>query len=306
MRNGTEDETMMDETRTPAEPEENAEAPVDDMYEDDWIGEITDRAKAFRDEMVDVAREADEGILDGPLGKVVVFLKRYWAVLLTALVLPLGRWGYDQYLHGGSFQVAPQVISEAEFREIIDGVAYLEMDGGYFAQLPVVESRQSLQYNWKTLYLFDLDGDGEGDTDVYVYATHGYKERGYVMNADGEMEYYEVLMEPTELMTSSYIERVAFWDVLAGKSEWGVAEEGAGMFDHTGSIYITVVDPGRDDHAALRRAVEELLAAIRQAKADEAAGLIKPVVHGPAPMEEFQPFPESMQQVLDLLMQEDD
>lgn len=288
------------------QPEAVVEAPEDALWEDeDWIGAIGDKVKGFREEMADVVREADEGMIDGPLGKVAVFLKRFWAVLLVALVLPLGKWGYDQYLHGGSFPVDPQVISEAEFREIIDGIAYLEMDGGYFAQHPVVEWRQSMQYDWKSLRLLDLDGDGEGDTEVYVYATYGYKERGYVMNAEGEMEYYEVLMEPTELMTSSYVERAAFWDVLAGQSEWGVAEEGAGMFDHTGGVYIAVVDPESDDHAELRETVKALLAAIRQAKADEAAGLIPPVEHGPKPIGEFQAFPESMQKVLDLLMQEE-
>lgn len=297
---------MAEEKRLDEQPEEPIEAPADELWEDDWIGEIGDKVKAFRDEMADVAREADESMIDGPLGKVVVFLKRYWAVLLIAAVLPLCRWGYNQYLHGGSFPVNPQVISEAEFREIIDGIAYLEMDGGYFEQHPVVEWRQSLQYDWKTLRLLDLDGDGKGDTEVYVYATHGYKEYGYKLNADGEMQYYEVLVEPTELMTSSYVERAAFWDVLTGQSEWGVAEKGAGMFDHTGGVYIAVVDPKNDDHGELRETVEALLAAIRQAKADEAAGVIPPVEHGPVPMEEFQTVLESMQQVLDLLMQEND
>lgn len=298
---------MDEKKRLDDQPEETIDAPPDELWEgDDWIGEIEDKVKGFRDAMRDVAREADEGMIDGPLGKVLVFLKRYWAVVLIALVLPLGRWGYDQYLHGGSFPVNPQVISEAEFREIIDGIAYLEMDGGYYAQHPVVERRQSQQYDWKYLQMLDLNEDGEGDTEVYVHATYGYKERGYVMNAEGEMEYYEVLMEPMELMTSSYVERAAFWDVLEGQSEWGVTEEGAGMFDHTGGVYIAVVEPESDNHAELRGTVEALLAAVRQAKADEAAGLIPPVEHGPEPMEEFQPFPESMQKVLDLLMQEEE
>ena len=78
------------------------------------------------------------------------------------------------------------LLTEAEFREIIDGVAYLEMDGGYLSALPVVEVRDSDHHSWHTLQLRDTDSDSTGDMDIYVSATYGYKSRGYRSNGNGE------------------------------------------------------------------------------------------------------------------------
>lgn len=114
------------------------------------------------------------------------------------------------------------------------------------------------------------------------------------------MEYYEVLREPEAVQESSYMERGSVWDALTGKLTWGVIEECAGVFDHTGEVCIFVVEPESTDHHEIRTQVEQLLTAIRQAKADEAAGIIPPVKHGPKSWEELQ---ESMQQSMCDLLQ---
>ncbi|MBQ7850237.1 MAG: hypothetical protein IJ343_10975 [Clostridia bacterium] len=290
---------MNENERSQEEPVQTIDAPTDELWEnDDWIGEMENRVKAFREEMADVAREADESLIDGPLGKALVFLKRHWRVVLTSVLLPLAMWGYDYYLHDTDFPVNDAIITESEFREIIDGVAYLEMDGGYFDTHPAVEYQVSLRYDWDMLDLMDLDGDGAGDTEAFVLATHGYKARGYRVNAQGETVYFEELREPLPIGTDSHIMRASVWDVLSGTCGWGVRQAGAGMFDHTGDVYVTVINPGENIQKEIRAVVEELLAAIRQARADEAAGLIPPVQHGP---KEVAPPTEVVTEVINLL-----
>ena len=65
---------MNENERPPEESEQTIDAPPDEIWEnEDWIGGIGSGMKVLKDEMADVAREADEGMVDGPLGKVLVY-----------------------------------------------------------------------------------------------------------------------------------------------------------------------------------------------------------------------------------------
>ena len=98
-------------------PEKSAALENENRAESDWIGDLKDQFHAFREDMANVAREADEGMIDGPLGKVFVFLKRYWAVILLAII-PFVPKMAEYWADTNPFPAIPQIITEAELQEI--------------------------------------------------------------------------------------------------------------------------------------------------------------------------------------------
>ena len=232
---------MADETRKPDAPQEPIDAP-----EDDWIGEIVDRARVFRDEMTDVAREADEGMIDGPLGKVVVFLKRYWAVTLLA-ILPFVPWMIETWAENDPFPAVPQIITEAEVAEISD----------YVLSWTVASGRT---INWESC--FDLDGDGEKDARFYAFACD---------EPDREEWYIHTSLELPTL-----------WQVITGKCGLAPQWEEFAVQDGRVCIIVNVYDETAGDRSELRWVVDQVLAHIREDIADGEAD-VQPLP--PSPLE---------------------
>ena len=229
---------MDEEKRLEVQPEDTIDAPPDEIWEgEDWIGEIENKVRNFRDEMADVAREADEGLFDGPVGKALVFLKRYGLVILLAL-LPLVPRLVENWARSNPFQPIPAIITEAELQEISD----------YIVQWDAASSRNM---NW--VYSMDRDGDGwQDDITVHAFACH-----------EDDRE---------ELYTHTVLELPTLWQVLTGEHPLAPAAEEMAFQDGRACIIFTVNGPTAGDRSELRYAVEETLAAIRQSKPDEANG----------------------------------
>lgn len=222
------------EKRLREQPEETVDAPPDELWEgEDWIGEIEEKVKGFRDAMTDVAREADEGMVDGPLGKALVFLKRYWAVILVAL-LPMAPRMIEHWAENDPFTAVPEIVTEAELQEISDYVA------GWTEQYNrPMNLRQG----------FDLNGDGENDAEVYAF-----------LSREPERE---------ELWQSTSLELPTLWQVITGKHPLTPAQEEMAFQDDQACIIFTVTGPTAGDRSELRQTVEETLTMIRQENVEE-------------------------------------
>ena len=224
---------MTEETRRTDAREETLEAPPEELYgEDDWIGEVGEHVQAFRDEMKDVAREADEGMIDGPLGKALVFLKRYWAVVLLA-ILPFVPGMIETWAENDPFPAVPEIITEAEVAEISDYV--LAWTGAY--DRPV---------NWETH--FDLDGDGENDARFYAFACDEPEREAWYIRTKLEL--------PT------------LWQVITGKCGLAPQGEEFAVQDGRVCIIVNVYDETAGDRSELRWVVDQVLAYIREDMAD--------------------------------------
>lgn len=225
---------MDEEKRLSDQPEETVDAPPDELWEgEDWIGEIGDKVKGFRDAMTDVAREADEGMIDGPLGKALVFLKRYWAVILVA-VLPMVPGMMEHWAENDPFPAVPEIVTEAELQEISDYVA----DWAAQYDRPM---------NLHTR--FDLNGDGEKEAEVYAF-----------LSREPERE---------ELWQSTSMELPTLWQVITGKHPLAPAQEEMAFQDDQACIIFTVTGPTAGDRSELRQTVEATLRMIRQERMEE-------------------------------------
>lgn len=241
---------MKDETRTQDAQKEPASAPEEDGYEDDWIGEIEDKARAFRDAMSDVAREADEGVIDGTLGKVIVFLKRYWALMLVT-ILPFVPGIVDNWAANDPFPAVPEIITEAEVQEISD----------YALAFTAAHDKT---INWALR--FDRDGDGEEDTRFYAFACEE-PERG---------EWY--------IRTS--MELPNLWQVITGQCGLAPQKEEIAIQDGHVCMIVTVDGETARDRSELRWVVEQVLVLIRKDLAD--GGITLPTVQR-SPLDDILP-----------------
>lgn len=244
------DEKWLEE-QPEAREESAVNAPQDDFWaEDDWIGELEARMKGLREEMADVAREADEGMVDGPMGKVLVFLKRYAVVILLAL-LPWVPAMVRHWARNMPFQPVPAIITEAELQEISDYIVHWE-------------AAYKHHMNWT--YAADRDGDGTQDIKVHAFVCPEE--------------------DRTELYVHTELVLPKLWDVLTGKHPLAPSVEEMAFQDGEICIIFAVEGPTKGDRSELRLAVEETLAAVRQAKADEEAG-IHPQEEGPPMLQEL-------------------
>lgn len=233
---------MTDETRKPDAPQEPIEAP-----EDDWISGIADNARAFRDEMADVAREADEGMIDGPLGKVLVFVKRYWAVALLA-ILPFVPLLIETWAENDPFPAVPEIITEAEVAEISDYILAWRAANGAVNQ---------------TMH-FDMDGDGENDARFYAFACPEPEREKWYIHTEAELP--------------------ELWQVITGKCGLHFQGEEFAVQDGQVCIIVNVYGETAGDHSELRWVVDQVLAAIREDMAD---GEIELVELAPSPLDEM-------------------
>lgn len=218
---------MTDEIRKPDAPQSPIEAP-----EDDWIGDVADKARAFRAEMADVAREADEGMIDGPLGKVLVFVKRYWAVALLA-ILPFVPLLFETWAENDPFPAVPEIITEAEVREISD----------YMLAWSTGSGRTINRADH-----FDMDGDGENDARFYAFACSEPERETWYIRTRAEL--------PT------------LWQVITGKCGLHFQGEEFAIQDGQVCIIVNVYGETAGDRSELRWVVEQVLAYIREDMAD--------------------------------------
>lgn len=220
--------------------QEKSTNPVEELLEDDWIGDIGDRVKVFREEMADVVREADEGMIDGPLGKVIVFLRRYWAVILVA-VLPFVPKMVERWADNNPFPAVPQIITEAELEEISDYIVHW-----------------SNAYEYAMNWIADIDRDGDGENDIRIHAFH--------------------CSEPyrTELYVHTSMELPTIWQLITGKCGFSPQGEELALQDGQACIIFTVSGETKGDRSELRLAVEEMLVMIRKEKAEQEAGIYIP------------------------------
>lgn len=225
---------MNENERPPEEAEQTIDAPPDEIWEnEDWIGEIGSGMKGLKDEMADVAREADEGMVDGSLGKALVFLKRYWAVILVAL-LPMVPGMIEHWAENDPFAPVPELITQAELQEISDYVV------GWTAQY-------NRPMNLHTR--FDLNGDGEKEAEVYAF-----------LSREPERE---------ELWWSTSLELPTLWQVITGKHPLAPAQEEMSFQDDQACIIFTVTGPTAGDRSEMRQTVEATLTMIRQDNVEE-------------------------------------
>lgn len=230
----------MTEEKKLEEQQEKSTNPAEELLEDDWIGDIGDRVKVFREEMADVVREADEGMIDGPLGKVIVFLKRYWAVILVA-VLPFVPKMAEHWADTNPFPAIPQIITEAELQEISDYI---------------VDWSNSYEYAMNWMLHIDRDGDGEQDIRVHAFDCSE--------------------PERTELYVHTSLELPTVWRLITGKCGFAIQGEEMAFQDGQTCLIITVSGETKGDRSELRLAVEETLEAVRQEKAEREAGTYIP------------------------------
>lgn len=222
--------------RTEDSPETSVTPAEENWADDDWIGDLEDKFKAFREDMADVAREADEGLIDGPLGKVFVFLKRYWAVILLALI-PFVPKMVECWAEENPFPAIPQIITEAELQAISDYIVHWS-------------SLYERPMNWEAK--FDRDGDGEQDVRVYAFS----------------------LLEPEDkkLYVRTSLELPTVWQLITGKCGYAPQGEEMAFQDEQACLIITVSGETKGDRSELRLAVEQTLALVRQEKTEQEAG----------------------------------
>ena len=234
---------MADEIRKPDAPQEPIEAPADD-----WISGIADNARAFRDEMADVAREADEGMIDGPLGKVLVFVKRYWAVALLA-ILPFVPLLIETWAENDPFPAVPQIITEAEVAEISDYILAWSTGSGR-----TVNRADH----------FDMDGDGENDARFYAFACPEPEREKWYIHTEGDLP--------------------ELWQVITGKCGLRFQGEEFAVQDGQVCIIVNVYGETAGDRSELRWVVDQVLATIREDMAD---GEVELVELAPSPLDEM-------------------
>lgn len=224
-------EDSLEKSVTPAE---------ENWADDDWIGDLEDKFKAFREDMADVAREADEGMIDGLLGKVLVFLKRYWAVILLAII-PFVPKMVEHWAEDNPFPAIPQIITEAELQEISDYIF-----------------DWSNSYEYAMNWVLHIDRDGDGEQDIRVHAFDCAEP------------------ERTELYVRTSLELPTVWQLITGKRGFAPQGEEMAFQDGQACLIITVSGETKGDRSELRLAVEKTLDAVRREKAEQEAGTYIP------------------------------
>lgn len=182
-------------------------------------------------------------------------------LLLIGLQVALffaGSW-YREWLWR-DFTPPPELLTEAEFRELVEGYPLLAEAYGccYKEDMDTVIRGDLDRYE-------DLDADGEWDVRVW-FPLHGrYETEMYSYeHRDGKdawVGYTYELREEEPFKLNAFAYRYSIFDLGKGvpHTPW---EEHIFGGDHTAYLSITVRDPS-SDHAEFRAAVEELLHIVR-------------------------------------------
>lgn len=207
---------------------------------EDWIGDIGRSVQDVKAEMADIAREADEGMFDGPVGKVLIFLKRYWAVILVALIPWVPKLA-EHWAENNPFSAMPEIITEVEFQEISDYIAHWD---------------SSYEYAMNWVLEYDRDADGNNDVRVHAFAISEPEDR--------------------ELYIRTEIVLPTLWQLITGTCGFAAQGEELALQDGQSCFIITVSGETKGDHSELRQAVENTLTAIHEEQVQQASGTYIP------------------------------
>lgn len=172
--------------------------------------------------------------------KIAAWLKKEWLALLLVLVVCMPG-AIEYWAECNPFPAMPEIITEAELREISDYMVHWS---------------NSYEYAMNWVYEYDRDGDGSNDVRI-----HGFD-----------------CSEPerTELYVRTKIKLPTFWQLITGKCGFAPQGEEIAFQDGQACLIITISGETKGDRSELRHAVEAALAAIREEKAEQAAGTYIP------------------------------
>ena len=169
---------------------------------------------------------------------------------------------YGSWLEFDRFTPPTELLTESEFRELVDGFPLLaEEFGGIYSENMECLTRAAMEY--------ELDRDADGVMDVAVsFELYGkYWSMGAHQNVQtGEVTPHNTLREPQELEYSGWRQHYGLEDLFKGRA-LATKEDAIYIFDHTASFGVTVQNPSKDFTEA-RAEIEKLLAIVRQGQAE--------------------------------------
>lgn len=171
-------------------------------------------------------------------------------------------WGYRSWIEFDRFSLPTEVLSEGEFRELVEGYPLLaEALGGTYSENEEKVTRGRIEY------ALDFDGDDAADMTVYVYLFGRYKSVGTNYNAQtGEITPFSTPREVEKLKSGGYRKRYSLKELFSGCA-WKVREETIYMRNHEAEVAITVQNPSKG-YVEARAEIEKLLAIVRQGAAE--------------------------------------
>ena len=174
------------------------------------------------------------------------FLGTLMSIVLTFCMIEYRNWREHDW-----FTPPAGVLTESEFRELVDGYPLLaEVFSGTYSVNTVCVTRG------ETAYDLDTDGDGTADVQVLLSLFGKYRMMGY----------QNILREPEALQYSGRRQHYDVDQLFKGRA-WAVKAESIYVSNHEAEIAITVRDPEKG-HVQARAEIEKLLAIVRQGEAD--------------------------------------
>lgn len=171
-----------------------------------------------------------------------------WKSLLGVVLMLALLFAYRWYLEKTDFPVVPEIITQAEFQELLDGMELLHAQDGMLSRPKMKELvKVHSDFGQKTS-AWDDDGDGLPDYAIRLESTpKGALEEGH-------------------FLADSRVARVDLLDVLFGGEKFGIVDETMWVESDEGLLIITVFRPGKQDHSEFRPIIEEMLAQVRSAR----------------------------------------
>ncbi len=169
-----------------------------------------------------------------------------WKSLWSLLMVPVLLFAYNWYLEKTDFPVVPEIITQAEFQELLDGMELLRARDGMLSR-PKMKETVKIRSDWNArTSAWDDDGDGLPDHAIRLESTPaGLLEEGY-FSADSRVARAHVL------------------DVLFGGERFGIVDETMWVESDEGLLIITVFRPDKQDHSEFRPIIEKMLAEVRK------------------------------------------
>ena len=170
------------------------------------------------------------------------FLGTLMSIVLTFCMIEYRSWREHDW-----FTPPAEVLTESEFRELVDGYPLLaEVFSGTYSVNTVCLTRG------ETAYDLDTDGDGAADVEVHLCLLGKYRMMGY----------QNILREPEDLQYNGCRQHYDVDQLFKGRA-WAVKEEAIYVSNHEAEIAITVRDPEKG-YVQARAEIEKLLAIVRQ------------------------------------------
>ncbi len=183
------------------------------------------------------------------------------AIIGQLVVTVITGWlmiSYGSWLEFDRFTPPTELLTESEFRELVDGFPLLaEEFGGRYSENMESLTRAAMEY--------ELDRDADGVMDVQVsFDLYGkYERMGAHHNVQtGEVTPHNTLREPQELEYSGWRQHYGLEDLFKGRA-LATKEDAIYISDHTASFGVTVQNPSKD-FAEARAEIDKLLAIVRE------------------------------------------